>query len=440
MPSRLGPEYQDELNPVVTMRALWSRLSPHWRTLAALMVLLLAIGAFAAGVTTSSYPDPLPPVAWLYFAASLFLFGGTDVGTPLPEAGFWPGVALWTSYLLAPLITTTVAVDAVRGLMAARGQSERDLDDHVVLVGSDALALAYLEAIAEVDPGRVVVLVEHRDGLSGIEFERSARGERVRRARGNVLQPGAYDRLRLDRAHTAVIMSANDALNLECAWSICHAHPQLKVAAHVAELALLRPVNRLLRAQREHASDRAPAVFSTHRFAVLQLYDEHIEPHFADTLQEDVVFVAGFGHLGQTLTELLLMRGEEEIERLVVVDPDAPALMREFSLDVDLIELQPEAIDGALTDPASWDRALAAVPAGVEQSSGVALLTADNETNLRVAMLLQARFPGLALFAVCATRNTFMDAMAPHIGLRVFYLDEMLSGALRDHYEALAAA
>ena len=30
--------------------------------------------------------------------------------------------------------------------------------------------------------------------------------------------------------------------------------------------------------------------------------------------------------------------------------------------------------------------------------------------------------------------------MALQIGLRVFYLDEMLAGALRDHYEALAAA
>ena len=429
---------------MVTLRGLWSRiaqqLAPHWRLLAALFVMVLAVGAFAAGARTSYYPDPLYPIAWIYFAGSLFLFGGTDVGTPLRDSGFWPMAALWTSYLLAPLITTTVAIDAVRQLMAARGQSERDLDDHVVLVGSDALALSYLDAIADVDPTRVVVLVEHMDGLGAIEFERSPRGARVRRARGNVLQAGAHERLRLESAHMAVVMTANDALNLECAWSLCQSHPELKVAAHVAELALLRPVNRLLRAQREQAGVRAPAVFSTHRFAVLLLYDEHLEPHFAGTLQDDVVFVAGFDHLGQTLTELLLMRGEEEIERLVVIDPEAPALVREFALDVDMIELKPEPVAGALTDPESWETALGSLGSAAVQNSGVVLLTADTETNLRVATLLRARAPDLALFAVCPSRNAFMDAMALQIGLRVFYLDEMLAGALRDHYEALAAA
>lgn len=412
-----------------------------WRPVAVLLVFVLVVTAFALGGRTSFYEqaDQLSLVAWVYFAASLFVFGGTDLGTPLKESGPIPVVLLWTAYLLAPLITTTVVVDAVRRALGARALPERSLADHVVIVGSDALVLAYLDAVHAVDADRIVLLVEHAPGLGVPVYEPLDAERRVRRVRGNMLLSETRARLALERASRAVVMTADDSINLECAWALRAEFPALPVAAHVVDLSLLRPVNRILRARRDSGEAGAPMVFSTHRIAALLLYDEHLEAHFAETHHADVVYLAGFGHLGQTLAELLLLRGEEEIATLVVVDPDAAAACRHFALDVDAGALTPVPVEGELHDPGTWSDALAAGLSIEPETTGMALLTADAETNLKVAMLLRAQACPLDLYAICTTRSAYIDALARELDVRVFYLDEMLAGALRDHYEALSA-
>jgi voltage-gated potassium channel Kch len=412
-----------------------------WRPVAVLLVFVLVVAAFALGGRTSVYEqaDQLPVVAWFYFAASLFVFGGTDLGTPLPESGRVPVVLLWTAYLLAPLITTTVVIDAIRRAIGARALPERGLSEHVVIVGSDALVLAYLDAVHAVDPDRIVLLVEHAQGLGAPVYEPLDVVRRVRRVRGNMMLAETRARLGLERASRVVVMTGEDTTNLECAWALCAEFPALPVAAHVVDLSLLRPVHRILRARRDHGDGAAPMVFSTHRIAALLLYDEHLEAHFAETHHADAVYLGGFGHLGQTFAELLLLRGEEEIATLVVVDPDAAAACRHFALDVDAGALTPVPIGGALHDPGTWSAALAAGLSIDPEATGMALLTADAETNLKVAMLLRAQSQPLDLYAICPTRSAYIDALARELDVRVFYLDEMLSGALRDHYEALSA-
>ncbi len=406
-----------------------------------LAVFVLALYGFAGGADTSNISDlhDKTPLEWVYYAASLFVFGGTDLGTPLPQGPMLPRTALWIAFYLAPLITTTVVADALLSILRARAAHERFLREHVVLVGSGDLALAYLAAVQAVDPERRVLLLEHRADLAFPEFGIEEGARNLTRVRGNVLQDSVLQALALGRAHRAVVIADDDLLNLECAWAIHALNPALPVAAHVADLALLRPVNRMSRARRSADGPRGPSVFSTHRIAALQLYDEQLGAHFENTGARDDVVIAGFGRLGQTFLELLLARGEEEVARVLVVEPGATRAVRQFAADVDTGSIQVLAVDGALDDPGTWEQVAATLVAG--QGASLALLAhADSLLNLRAAMLMRARLPDTRSFVRSFRRTAFADALAQQLDMEVFALEDMLREALRDHYEALSIA
>jgi hypothetical protein len=78
--------------------------SIRWAAFGAVFVLTFV--ALASGVVTSERPDigSEPWIAWIYYAASLFVFGGVDLGAPTsgPLIG---RTLLWAAYLLAPTIS-----------------------------------------------------------------------------------------------------------------------------------------------------------------------------------------------------------------------------------------------------------------------------------------------------------------------------------------------
>jgi len=406
-----------------------------------LAVFVLAVFGFAGGADTSNISDmhEQTPLEWVYYAASLFVFGGTDLGTPLPHGPMLPRISLWIAFYLAPLITTTVVADALLSLLRARAAHERALRDHVVVVGSGDLAAAYVAAVQAVDPGRRVLLAEHRSGQVFPEFLAADRPGDPLRLRGNLTQDAVLSALSLDRAHRAVVIGDDDLLNLECAWAVHGMNPALPVAAHVADLALLRPVNRMARTRRERGGARGPSVFSTHRIAALQLYDEQLGSHFEHTGARDDVVIAGFGRLGQTFLELLLARAEEEVARVLVVEPGARRALRQFAADVDMGGIQVIAIDGALDDPGTWEEVASTLGAG--QGASLALFArADPLLNLRAAMLLRGCLPATRGFVRCFRRTEFAAALTQQLEMELFSLEDMLRDALRDHYEALSVA
>ena len=406
-----------------------------------ILVFVLALYGFAGGADTANIEDlhDQSVLEWVYYAASLFVFGGTDLGTPLPGGPVLPSIALWIAFYLAPLITTTVVADAMLQLLRARAAHDRSLVDHLVLVGSGDLALAYLDAVQAVDPGRRVLLVEHRAEQPFPVFLVEEASRNLMRVQGNILLDTVLKGLALGRAHRAVVISDDDLLNLECAWAIQGENPALPVAAHVADLSLLRPVNRMARARRGDSGARGPSVFSTHRIAALQLYDEQMSAHFERTGVRDDVVIAGFGRLGQTVLELLLARAEDQVARVLVVGRDATREFRRFAADVDTGGLEIITIDGALDDPGTWESVAGSLGNG--EGASLALLAHANVLdNLRAAMMLRVRLPEMRTFVRCFRRTTFTDALAGQLSMEVLALEDMLRDALRDHYEALSIA
>jgi hypothetical protein len=131
-------------------------------------VFLLSLGAFAAGVDTSGVDDmsDLSILAWAYYAAGLFVFGGLDLGVPAGGSAIGRS-ALWTAYLLAPTITTTTVIEAALQLIRKDKLRPTALDEHVVVIGAGRLGLTYLQAIQRVDP-------EQPSGCRSIVLKRSS--------------------------------------------------------------------------------------------------------------------------------------------------------------------------------------------------------------------------------------------------------------------------
>jgi Trk K+ transport system NAD-binding subunit len=234
-------------------------------------------------------------------------------------------------------------------------------------------------------------------------------------------------RTQLDRAHGVVVVTDSDIVNLEAAWAAHAARPDIPVAVHVADLTLLRPVERV-------ASDgSSPTGFNTHQIGALHLYRNYLADHFKATGYRDVVVLAGFGRFGQTIIEVLLEEAAEELERVVIVDREASALFRQFGADVEHGFDRLSVFDGDLTDPATW-KTVEDELAGSEATPVYLLCAGDEVVNLRIAMLLRNRSAAPRIFVRCFHRSRFAASLASQLSVELLAFEEVLRAALRDHY------
>lgn len=373
-------------------------------------------------------------LAWIYYTASLFVLGGVELG--IPVAGGAPGTyyALWLAYYLAPIVTTTVIVNSIRKLLQGRRISHFIPKDHVLLIGTGDLADLYIQAIRKVDPERLIMHVEPTE--SGGE---STKGDRwTRRVSGNINDREFLPSLRLSEAFRAVVISPNDLSNLETGWEIKSLNPALPVVVHVSDLALLRPAHRMARSHRMVDSYKAPAVFSTHRIASLRIFDDVLEPMLESSENTaDTIIITGFDHFSQTLLELLLNRGEGEIDKLVVVDEAASKKIFMIQDDIDLSEVALECIDGSSENPATWDSVFDRI--NESGSTIVILADADPEQNFRASMLIHSRAEHAKVYLRCFRHSTFYTVLAAQLDTELLCLEDVLQDALEDHYNALMA-
>jgi hypothetical protein len=401
------------------------------------LVFVLTLTAFAVGVGTTGGDEvgARSFLAWIYYAAGLFVFGGLDLGAPVGGPA-WARAALWTAYFLAPIITATALVEAILRLIRPARAATAAMTGHVVVVGSGQVGLAYLQAVRVVEPDIPILLLDRSDRATELlEVERMGRVEVVR---ADPRRPATLDLLALEGAARMIVVTDDDLVNLEVAWGASQSVPTLPVAVHVADLTLLRPVNRLVRDQAASSAGPAhsPLVFNTHRIGALHLYERFLHPHFEETRQRDVVVIGGFGRFAQTILELLRVTAADDLERVVIVDAEASRLVRQFEADVPLGDLSLVTIDGDLEDPGTWAR--------VEESlvdfdvAPVFLLASSNEVvNLRAAVLLRGRSPQARVFARCFHRGRFGESLAEQREFELLAFEDVLREALVDHYQGL---
>lgn len=401
------------------------------------LVFVLTLGAIAGGAGTTGIAalGNEPIVAWIYYAAGLFVFGGLDLGAPSGGPG-WARGALWTAYFLAPAITTTAVLEAVLRLLRPKPRDAGGPEDHVVLVGAGPLGLAYLRAIRAVEPERPVLLVDHlRSLVNTAEVERLGR---IQVLQADARRPATLGLLAMERADRMVVVTDDDLVNLDVGWGANERCPSLPVAVHVADLSLLRPVNRMVRekARSGESGGSQPLVFNTHRIGALHLYERFLHPHFQETDYRDVVVLGGFGRFAQTILELLRVTAPDEIERILIVDADAEQRIRQFEADVPLDAIPHSTVDGDLEDPGTWARVRDEL-SGLDGDPVYLLASSVEVVNFRAAMLLRAREPEALIFARCFHRGRFAESLAAQLRFDLLAFEEVLREALVEHYEGL---
>lgn len=404
------------------------------------VVFACALYGFALGAGTENIKDMQGNglISWVYYTISLFVLGGIDAGAPMRGGAPGSYYALWTAYYLAPLITTTVLVDAVSNIIKARDMPKAEFEDHIILIGTWELAVAYLDAIREVDPKRQIVIVDQSTKLEDPIFKKDRDNANTIRVSGNVLRTEFLDTLSLNAAFRVVVICEDDLLNLECSWSIRAIQPGLPIACHVGDLALLRPVSRIARTRRTDETARLPSVFSTHRIASLQLYDEFLEPHFEVTGSLDNVVIAGFGQFGQTVLELITARGAGEVGKVTIVANDANAHINQLTTDIDLESFNIVTIEGDLENPLTWQKLASSV---IDEPPPIVLLAvSDLACNFRAASILRTQFPDTRVLLRCFRHTAFTGMMAEELDVEVLCLEVMLHDALVDHFDAFTMA
>jgi Trk K+ transport system NAD-binding subunit len=401
------------------------------------LVFILTLVAIASGVGTTGVESLRDQsiFAWIYYAGGLFVFGGLDLGVPAGGPA-WGRMALWAAYLMAPVITTTAVIEALVRILRPGGRRGRKLENHVILVGAGPVGLAYLAAIRSVEPEKVVLLLDHLGSLVNTTEVEELGGVEVLQA--DARRPATLGLLAMERADRMIVVTDDDLVNLDVAWGAKESCPALPVAVHVADLSLLRPVNRMVRDRVREAAPGVsqPLVFNTHRIGALHLYERSLHPHFQETAYRDVVVLVGFGRFAQTILELLRVTAPDEIARVLVVDTDAGRLLRQFEADVSLDAIPHSAVDGDPEDPGTWDRVSEEL-GGMDGDPIYLLASSDEVVNFRAAMLLRAREAEALIFARCFHRGRFAESLAAQRRFQLLAFDEVLRDALVEHYEGL---
>ncbi len=401
-----------------------------WRLLPVALVFVASLVAFEAGVDVSERPG-LPGArlpARLYYAVSLFVLGGVDIGTPVGGPN-WARTLLWSAYFLAPAVTTSALVEGALRVLRPQMLHRMQLRDHIVLAGLGRTGMLYLEQLHEMEPRRRVVVLD-LDPSQPLALEAEARF-------GAIVLPGDITHrptraaLRLHRAAGLVLLTGDDLANLAAAWDIAHDAPGLPIAAHVADLSLKRSVAQL------QAESRGVHVFNSHHIAARELWEQHLQQHFADTEARDVVVLAGFGRFGQTILEYLCRHAVQELQHVVVIDRNGPALVRQYQGQMGAPDgFRLDVLGGDLSDPGVWSRVSEHLDPDAE--APVFVLGVDGDSlNLAAALALRSRYPEARLFVRCFHDSDFTKSLANAHAFDVLGLERMLREALGVLHERL---
>lgn len=383
--------------------------------------------AFEAGVGVSDragLPDA-DVLTHTYYALGLFVLGGLDLGIPHGGPTQARGI-LWLAYFAAPLITTSAVVEGALRLLQPQWLQRFALRDHVVVVGAGRLGMLFVETLRARDTKVKVLLVDRDGARASVQQARTQLGARF--LLGDVHAPATLDAMVLRHARAVVLLTADDLVNLETAWRIAARAPSATVVAHVGDLGMRRSLG--------HVDDDIAArvhVFNAHGIAAERLYREHLESHFADTVAEDVVVLAGFGRFGQTILEHLQREALGDVQRAIVVDVHAERRVRLFRAQVPGFErCELVTVQGDVDDPHTWERVdRAASGLGVEPV--FVLGTDDDQLNLRAAIGLRALHPKARIFVRCVYESTFTTQLAQRLAFEVLAVEGMLREALADH-------
>lgn len=398
------------------MRGLWFR--------ALLPAAIVATGfvGFSLGGEVSERIVPQTALPRLYYAISLFVMGGLDLGVPSGGPNYARGL-LWFSFFAAPTLTATALLEAVWRLALPMAHRLRRMHDHTVVVGAGRLGALYIRKLREQDPKAAIVLVERNADQSRLPALIARHHPTL--VIGDIGSESTRSLLHLERARRVLLLTGNDFANLNAASLMLERAPHLAdhIVLHVSNLSLLRNVSHT-RAARECV------FFNGHQIAAEHLVKRYLLARFEYTSRSDTVVLAGFGTFGQSVLHALQTYAADGFSELVVADRRAVRRGAAFAEQVGFAGTYARHfITGDLGDLAMWDE----MDARFELSAREPLIvvgTDDDMTNLECAITLRHRYPDAYIIVRQFKGSPFIDELARENNLQPFPMAALIAEAM----------
>ncbi|MBT8405710.1 MAG: NAD-binding protein [Gemmatimonadetes bacterium] len=417
-----------EFSPIGSGRGGRFRWRPFvWRGLAFALVVGAGLAGLRLGVgVTERNVFGVGLAAQVYYVLGLFVLGGLDIGTPVggPRLG---RMLLWGAYFVAPIITASAVIDALLRLVRPLARRLRTLNGHVVVGGAGQLSSVYARKLRERSPQRTLVVVEQDPNHPSLTEFRD--GYRAVVLVGDITEDAVLRRLRLDRAHRVLFLTGDDFANLDAAAKVLALAPRLagQIVVHVSNLGFMR----------ETAGSRVARdceVFNGHEFAATKLVHDHLLTRFVETVELDLVVLAGFGRFGQTVLKQLQEYADGRFSHVVIVDERASAHARDFAEHPGFSgDYGRTVIDGDVLDPDVWDRIQAVVePEG--RAPVVVLGTGVDSTNVQVALRVRKHHPDSYVVARSFRPSPFSAEIVQEAGAHPLHLAGLIGQGMPERW------
>lgn len=398
---------------------------PSLRAVAAVAIFLIAFIGFQLGVTLTEdgAGQHRSLLMNAYYALSLFVIGGIDIGTP--QSGPVLAVsALWFAYFAAPLLAISTLLEAFLRVFTNDRWKLRMLKDHIIIAGQGELVRTYIRGLRRRDQNNPVVVLS-REGISPMEAEQLRLSFGALTWRGDLADDFTADTLRIKRAHRILLLGEESLRNYETVTLILDRNPEL------ADKIIMRSERlRFMRAMASTPAAQAVRVFNPYQVAADTLVKSIIHPWLEKASNPVGVVIAGFGRFGQSVLERLqeLPAGsiatialiEREAERRVMVTREQITISNAFDLKV---------LPGDIAHPGVWKT--------LEESWDIAksdtvymLATSREEDNLRTALWLRHHNQHSLVVARLEETSAFASAVAEQNGLHALSLYQLVEDAI----------
>ena len=399
-----------------------SRRGIWLRTIAPSLVFCAGYVAFASGATVSERDIPAGPLPHLYYVVSLFVLGGLDLGTPNGGPP-WAHTLLWAVYFAAPLVTASAVLEIVWAIALPMAYRLRRLRDHTVIIGAGRLTELYLQKLREHSPRAQIVLVDRNPDNPRLQPLAAKYPMTV--VLGDINNRVTLGLLRLTHARRVLVLTGNDFTNLNAASFMLDNTPSLagRVVLHVKNLHLLRSMNLAL-------TTRASTVFNIHEVAARHLIQQYLLARFIETAHPDTVVLAGFGHFGQSVLQVLQEQASGRFVQLIVVDVKATEKMSAFSDGVGIIgDYAQHVVPGNMLDRGLW--AALDQRHQLAQKAPLIVVGADDDmVNLEAALWLRRRYSDAFIVARQFQRSPFSTQVADECNIILFAIADLVAEAL----------
>ncbi len=372
-----------------------------WRLTLALFFYLSALTGLLMGVSLTERPDIVSSdfITKAYYSLGLFVLGGMDIG--LPTGGPALGrLLLWTGYFGAPILAASTLIEALLKSLNTQQWQMRNLNNHIIVVGSDALTVSYLNVLRKHAPLKQVLVVnQDMDPITEKQFMIQFNAKILT---GDYTNKFFMKHMHLDKAYKILFLSRNNFLNYEAANRMLKFYPELENKIIIQDDSI-----RFMRSVANTNVALKTAGFNSFQLAAAGLVQEHLIWHFLKTTPKDVVVIAGFGIFGQLLLEELQKYAKNELDTVAIVDLKAKRrVMIADEQQQQKLACNREVYQGDISNPKLWKKLLKSID--LENLQPVILLvTGSTEENLRNALWLRTKFPKAMIIARSNKKSSF---------------------------------